>query len=88
MTVVWEGSAIDELTEMWIRATPADRQDITAATAELEHRLRFNANLQGESRPRGRRVMYVPPLGVTFRVSEDDKMVYVLRVWDVRRRRK
>ena len=32
--------------------------------------------------------MYVPPLGVTFRVSEDDQMVYVLRVWDVRRRRK
>lgn len=88
MTVVWEASAYDELAEIWLRATPEDRQGVTIAAAELDRRLRFNASFQGESRPHGRRVVYAPPLGVTFRVSEDDQMVYVLRVWYVRRRQR
>jgi hypothetical protein len=88
MTIVGEESALDELTHIWLTAGSVERGEITAAAAQIEHLLRFNANSQGESRPGGRRVLYSPPLGVTFRVKDDTHIVYVLRVWNIRRHRK
>ena len=41
----------------------------------------------GESRAeRGRRVLFVPPLGITFNVQPLDRTVRILRVWRFRRR--
>jgi hypothetical protein len=53
VTVVWEESAYDELAEIWLCATPEERQRVTIAAAEIDRRLRFNASLQGESRTHG-----------------------------------
>ncbi|HVA47079.1 MAG TPA: hypothetical protein VNH11_11990 [Pirellulales bacterium] len=32
MTIVWEETALDELTDAWLSANSAERQQITAAT--------------------------------------------------------
>lgn len=83
MTIIWEESALDELADVWLRS--GERRQINAAVAEIENRLRFNPANQGESRPNDRRILWAPPLGVTFRVVTDT--VYILRVWAVRKRR-
>jgi hypothetical protein len=86
MTVVWEETALDELASIWLLASSDEREQITAAAAQIDSRLRFNPAFQGESRPNERRVLYTPPLGVTFRVKDDDRLVNLLQVWVIRRR--
>lgn len=78
-TVVWLASAELELAEVWLRAANRDR--VTAAGNEIDIRLRTNPEIEGESRTRGRRILLVPPLGVTFEVHSDDRLVRVLEVW-------
>jgi hypothetical protein len=54
---------------------------ITAASDEIDRRLKRDPAGEGESREQGRRILLVPPLGVKYVVSEDDKLVRVLNVW-------
>lgn len=88
MKIVWEANALDELADIWSRAASIERRRITSATVEIERRLGGDPTTEGESRPRGRRILFSPPLGVTFRVKEDLDTVFVLRVWHVRHRNK
>jgi len=83
--VEWLQSAVDELTRIWTAADSALRQDITAASNQIDQQLENNPHGAGESRPGGRRILFVFPLGVVFRVEPDDKTVTVLGVWLVRR---
>lgn len=76
--VEWLQAALDELAGYWVSADPSERQAITNASHELEQQLRTNAPTQGESRPRGRRIAFVPPLALTFRIEPDGKTVTVL----------
>lgn len=57
-------------------------------TNEVELCLRDNAADEGESRPAGRRITFVPPLSVTFTVDEESETVWVLHVRVFRRRSK
>jgi hypothetical protein len=86
LDVVWLQSALDELATMWIDATPAERQAITAATEALDGRLARNARNEGESRPGGRRITFVPPLAVRFQIEANGQTVSVLHVRLYRKR--
>ena len=78
--VRWERSALDELADMWNRADSGLRHLITDAAHAVEQRLRRNGHAEGESRPRGRRVTFVPPLAITFRLEADGQTISVLSV--------
>jgi hypothetical protein len=82
MAVVrWEQAALDELADIWVRASSAERQAVSAAARVIEQRLQLAPELEGESRPRGRRVTFVAPLGAMFRVEANGTIASVLHVW-------
>jgi hypothetical protein len=82
----WLQSALEELARLWTQADSALRQDLTAASHEIDQRLRDDAINQGESRPKGRRITFVPPLAVTFRVEADGRTVTGVEIRLFRRR--
>ena len=84
--VEWLQSALDELATLWTNADTAQRQVITAASHTLEQRLRSNPVGEGESRSQGRRITFVPPLAVIFRIERDGQTVSVLQVRMFRQR--
>jgi plasmid stabilization system protein ParE len=83
--VRWERRALDELTRQWTLADSAGRQAITAASHAVDQRLRANPRQEGESREKGRRITFVPPLAVVFRVESDGETVSVLELRVFRR---
>ncbi len=86
--VRWEETALNELAKAWVEADSATRQLITQATDEIDRRLKTDPLAEGESRSEGRRVFFVLPLGVTFRVEADRPIVSILRLWILPRREK
>ena len=79
--LVWLQSALDELTEIWTNAPPPLRKGITKASHSIDTQLVVNPEEKGESRPEGRRVEFFAPLGVTYRVDVQDRMVVIVHVW-------
>lgn len=86
--VDWLQTALDELTDFWIQADSTQRQAITAACHILEQRLLKDPANEGESRPGGRRITFVPPLAVRFQIEGDGQTVTVLHVRLFGRRKK
>ena len=82
--VVWYGDAFRNLEKIWDEITPLAPAD--AAFDEIERRLTKSPETEGESRPDGRRILTLPPLGVLFRPQPRLKEVYVLKVWYIRPR--
>jgi hypothetical protein len=78
--VRWKRSALDELAAQWTNADSAIRAAITAASAELDHRLKNDAQNVGESRAGALRVCFEFPLGIMFEVDSEQSLVKVLRV--------
>ena len=85
--VEWLQSALDELAALWTQASSSQRRAITTASNTIEQRLRRDPHNEGESRSRGRRMTFVPPLAVIFRLEPDGQTVTVLSVGLIRRRR-
>ena len=85
--VEWLQSAQDELADAWVQADSTRRQAITAASHVVEQRLRTAPLNEGESRSRGRRFTFVPPLAVTFRVDTRGQTVTVVQVRMYRKRK-
>jgi plasmid stabilization system protein ParE len=81
-TVVWKPEAQRRLANLWLNA--ADRRAVTAAADAIDKKLLTDPGTQGESRPGGRRILMESPLGVLFKVSEQDRIVTVLTVWRFR----
>jgi len=77
-TVVNAPVADHQLADIWLKAT--DRQGVADAFNRIESSLKHDAHLQGRRHPSGWRVIVLPPLVVTFRVSEDDGLVTILSV--------
>jgi hypothetical protein len=77
-TVVNAPVADQQLADIWLQA--ADRQSVADAFNCIESSLKYDAHLQGRQHASGWRVLMVPPLAVTFRVSEDDRIVKILSV--------
>ncbi len=85
-TVIWAPNAVHDLARLWQRADAAQRDRITLASNQIDLRLRRNPQQDGESRDRGRRILLIPPLGVLYRVFEDDKLVRVVMAWEFKTR--
>lgn len=77
-TVTSTSLADEQLAKIWIYAS--DRQAVTKAFDRIEACLKNDAHLQGRLHPSGWRVIVEPPLIVSFRVSEDDRLVKVLSI--------
>ena len=77
-TVVNAPVADHQLADIWLNA--ADRQSVADAFNRIESSLKYDAPLKGREHPGGWRGLIVPPLAVTFRVSEDDRLVRILSV--------
>lgn len=83
----WSRRAMDELADQWIQGDSSARDRITAAVFTVERRLRLDAAHEGESRESGRRILFEPPLAVTFRVERDGDTVSVIQVRVFREKR-
>ena len=86
--VVWLQVALDELMTLWMQADATLRQAITAASHAVDQRLASDPLNEGESRPGGSRITFVPPLAVRFQIEADGQTVTVLHVRVFRRRQK
>ena len=78
-TVVWFDSAQDQLAELWM--TAADRNALALAANTIDQLLRQDPYAVGESRVGNNRILFASPLGVTYDVSDDDRLATVLAVW-------
>lgn len=79
--VRWVRSALEDLAAIWLDSSSVERSAITAASHQIDERLRSNPEDEGESRSGNRRILLVPPLGITFVVSANKHLVRVLDVW-------
>ena len=80
-TVVWVTIAEEELAALWLETTA--RSEMTAASHWIDRLLSWDPDRVGEYSFDTVRTLSVPPLGVDFEVSIDDRLVYVLSVWDL-----
>jgi hypothetical protein len=80
-TVVWKPSAEAMLAHLW--STAPDRSAVQRAADAIDAHLRRNPLAVGESRGVFFRLLVVGPLAVHYGVSEDDRLVHVLKVWQV-----
>jgi hypothetical protein len=84
--VRWEEAALNELASAWTQGDSKSRRAITAAAQLIEQQLQHRPERQGESRDEGKRVLFVPPLGIRFRVDSPQHLVSILHVWSFRQR--
>ncbi len=82
-TVVWDPDAENELAASWLQAP--DKQAVSDSANRIDARLRVDPDQEGEPFHAGRRVLFEPPLGVVFEISEPDRMVRVLAAWYIPR---
>lgn len=79
--VVWEPSAERDLTELWLSSRI--RHDLNLAANQIDIDLAHHPQDCGESRDEDRRVMFVWPLGVSYRVDESHREVRITSVWRI-----
>lgn len=80
--MIWAAAAEQELADIWLRAD--DRNVISQAAQAFDRNLRINPTNFGESRAAGNRIGFSYPLGITFRVREQDRQVLILDIWRTR----
>jgi hypothetical protein len=78
-TVVNAPVADHQLADIWLKAP--DRQNVADAFNRIESLLKHDAHLKGREHPDGWRGLIEPPLAVTFRVSDDDRLVTIMSVF-------
>jgi plasmid stabilization system protein ParE len=76
--VNWSRRAEDELADLWVNAQ--DRNAVTAAANEIERLLARDPLGVGESRVRGQRILFAPPLGALYHVDSRRRVVKVITV--------
>jgi len=77
-TVVWVSDAESELAEIWLASKSRDR--VTSASHAIDDALGNDAESSGSLLAEGMRALDEPPLCVLFEISDDDRMVRVLKV--------
>jgi hypothetical protein len=82
-SIRWNRRSMDAIAEIWL-ANPDQRSDITQASSSLDQLLSFNPEEQGESREYNLRVIFVPPLVVTFDVDNVNQVVRIMKVRHLR----
>jgi plasmid stabilization system protein ParE len=76
--VRWTRNASNQLADIWTAA--ADQAAVTAASHRVEQALARDPENQGEDRPNNRRIVFEPPLVMTYRINKADGTVTVLNV--------
>lgn len=76
----WEESARDELADVWVLATPDERDEIEKAVIAAERALHKDPLDVGESRYGNLRVLLQPPLTFWYEVSPSGDRVRIVRV--------
>ena len=84
-SVQWTGRALAALAQVWLD-NPALRAAINQAVATIDELLQVDPQVQGESRDADRRIVFVPPLVVIFRVNTARGTVRVLNMRLIKRR--
>jgi hypothetical protein len=77
-TVIWEAGVLSVLASIWLQAP--DRQAVTRAQANIDHRLATDPLAYSTQVTEGLYAIEDPPLRVQFEVSEDDRLVTVVSV--------
>lgn len=85
--VLWVRAALDELATVWTESDSRQRASITTATNLIDGLLATDPQRQGESRTEFERVMFVPPIGVTYEVDPAQRLVRILQLWRFRQHR-
>lgn len=85
--VRWLQEALDELTTIWLQADAATRREITSAAHGIDLALQSDPIPNSESRSENEFVHFVYPLGISFEIDGEKSTVYILHVWQFRRRR-
>lgn len=75
-----EIEARNELASVWMSASSLDRKAITAAQAEIDRLLAFDPISKGSLLSEGLYAINFPPLRVLFEVSEESRMVNVVKM--------
>jgi plasmid stabilization system protein ParE len=83
--VIWTDAARDQLADIWVQATPAERAAIEPVVLGLERDLGDDPLAVGESRNGPLRVEIRDPLTFWFQVSPDGRWVRIVRVHRPRR---
>jgi hypothetical protein len=78
-TVVWRQYAEDALADLWVRHK-LFRQAIRQAADQIDPMLRTLPDQKGVPHTTHRRLLYLPPLAVIYRVLPADRKVRVLDV--------
>jgi plasmid stabilization system protein ParE len=68
MTVEWTDYALDQLADIWVTITPAERDVIEQTVDAINARLAVDPSSVGESRADNRRVWFRHPLVVIYRL--------------------
>ena len=84
--VEWSRDALDRMTSAWLDGDAALPEAITTAVSRIDERLARDPTNTGESRSAGRRVLFLSPLGIRFRVYTNQETVVVLRAWAIPQR--
>ena len=77
-TVVWLKSVHVDVGEIWLAA--ADRNAVTAASAEIDRELATDAEQKGKPLSEGLRVYDSGPLRAIYSVDKENRIVEVSRI--------
>ena len=80
-TVTWSPSAEADLAELWMRAP--DPAAFTRSANKVDAILKSDPYSHSESRSGEDRILLVAPVGILFKVSENDRKVKVFAVWRI-----
>lgn len=84
--LLWTQQAADMLERLIEQAGEVGIDKLVDSVARLDRRLSRDLESEGESRDGRQRFVYEEPLGVTYVVDLGLPVVWVRRVWRVRRR--
>lgn len=82
--IEWLRSATLNLADIWVGRVDL-RGEITKAAHQVDAILGAEPETAGESRPNGKRILFVSPLGLLFHADKDRHIVTVLKVWCIAR---
>jgi mRNA-degrading endonuclease RelE of RelBE toxin-antitoxin system len=74
--VIWTRRALRQLSAL-LRAA-RDQAAVSDASVEVQRRLAADPLNEGEDRDRGRRILFVPPIAVVYRVNDNTRTVHVV----------
>ena len=80
--VEWSRDAEADLANVWTDAS--DRGAISEASHRLDQALVNNPHALGESRSGDNRIVFSSPLGMEYKISDEDCTVLVIAVWSFR----